>query len=408
MWKKIIYTLFLFFTFFTPPIAIGSIRLYLNWVLWPFALLYYFKHQSRSKLFYKTYSREIGIILYVIVFSLFRGLMDGEMPTFYDNCFAIMGLILVPFYLVEYGRKLFESLEEQIQYILYAGAIAIGITMVCISIPGFDDFIRNSVIKYRAGEVGAEVLYRGFGWGGQMTSHYSYVIGIIMTLGVMYSKRHWFYPVIPFALVACLVNARTGAVIALIGIASYFIFSGRRVASVVTLLVSILSFYLLGVIMPGLNISDSTSNWVNTFFLEMESMSTDGASGTTLGFLWKEMLILPKDIQWFLVGNGFSLFSYHMTDYGMFRSDIGFVNQLSFGGIIYVAPLYYLVFRIAHKFYQWKRKDLGVFLILSFLIINFKGSFLLSSPSFGLFVLLYYLISFRNKRQAILYKSQLL
>ena len=40
MWKKIIYTLFLFFTFFTPPIAIGSIRLYMNWVLWPFALLY--------------------------------------------------------------------------------------------------------------------------------------------------------------------------------------------------------------------------------------------------------------------------------------------------------------------------------------------------------------------------------
>lgn len=408
MWKKIIYTLFLFFTFFTPPIAIGSIRLYLNWVLWPFALLYCFKHQSRFKLFYKTYSREIGVILYVIVFSLFRGFMGGEMPTFYDNCFAIMGLIVVPFYLVEYGRKLFDSFEENVQYILYAGVIAIGVTLLCLSIPGIDDFIRNSVIKYRAGEVGAEVLYRGFGWGGQMTSHYSYVIGIIMTLGVMYSKKHWFYPVIPFALVACLVNARTGAAIALIGIAVYLIFSGRKVASVVTLVVGILSLNLLGIIMPGLNISDSTSNWANTFFLEMETMSTDGASDTTLGYIWKEMLILPKDFQWLMIGNGYSLFSYHYTDYGMLRSDIGFVNQLSFGGLVYVIPLYYLAFRIANKFYIWKRRDLGVFLILSFLIINFKGSFLLSSPSFGLFVLLYYLISFRNKRQVILYKSQLL
>ena len=317
-----------------------------------------------------------------------------------------MGLIVVPFYLVEYGHKLFDSLDEHIQYILFAGVIAIGITILCLSIPSIDNFIRNSVVKYRVGEVGAEVLYRGFGWGGQMTSHYSFVIGIIMTLGVMYSKKHWFYPVIPFALIACLVNARTGAAIALIGIATYFLFSGRRVASVVTLSIGVLSYNLLGVIMPELNVSVTTSNWANSFFGEMETLSTDGARGTTVGYIWKEMLILPKDFQWLIIGNGYSLFNYHITEYGMFRSDIGFVNQLSFGGLIYVIPLYYLVFRIAHKLYQWKRKDLGVFLILSFFIINFKGSFLLSSPSFELFVIMYYLMSFRKKRLAILYKKQ--
>lgn len=404
MFKKIVYILFLYCFLFSPPVAVGSIRFYFGWLLWPFAIYYVLNKSAVFNRFTKTFRVEFQIMLYLIVYAFVRVLFGGEFSTPIANILALMSLIAVPFFLVFYGKKQNFEINDYIRYILIAGTLASAISFLCLSNPTLDDLVRNRIIQYREGEVGYESLYRGFGFGSQLTSHYSFVLGMIVALGLFFKGHKWFFFAIPVTILACFVNARTGVIVGFAGIFVYFLFSGRAAASIVTFAIGILTWVYMESILTALGASDATLRWTGVFMSDMDTMAAGETQDTTFGYIWNEMLVAPKDLLWLLVGNGYSLFGGKMTEYGYFHSDIGFVNQLSFGGLFYVIPLYYLVYYVIRRFYRHKQKALSLFIFITFLITNFKGGFVFNTPAFALTLLIYYLVILNDK--GILIKSK--
>ena len=239
-----------------------------------------------------------------------------------------------------------------------------------------------------------------------MTSHFAFVIGILVALGVFYSKKvKWFMFIIPFAIVATIVNARTGAVVAVMGIAVQSFFSRKRFVTLFALLFLIPTILYLPILLEQLGAEDATLRWIGTFNDEIDNILTGDTNDSTLGYLLKEMIVLPKDFAGWIVGYGYSLYLIRLTDFGKAHSDIGFVNQIIFGGLVYAIPLWYLVYYVCRRFIRSKEFKLGVFIFLVFLIINFKGSFVLNTPSFGLVLIVYYLVVLQRKYDVTFIKN---
>ncbi len=398
MWfRKFLYILFLYFFLFSPPVAIGSIRLYLVWLIWPLALYSAIKNRNSFGRYIRTFRPIFLILVYLLIFSLLRELASGQLLTFRSHAFSIMLLIFVPFYLITYGEKFCADVNDYVKYILVAEVVAVGISMLCFIEPSVDNFVRFSVIEYREGELGYENFSRGFGFGASLTSLYSFVIAMIVALGLFFKGHGWFYWTIPFSFLVCLINARTGVFIIFVAILLYFLFSGRMVASLFTAVLGALTWIYIERILGLLGASEATIRWIMSFENQVDMMSSGDVGETTVGFLWNKMLILPKDMQWLLIGNGYSLFGGQMTEYGWLASDIGFVNQLSFGGLFYAIPMYYMVYKVCKVLFLHKQKLLSIFIMLAFLIINFKGKFLVDTNTFALSLLMYYLVVLYDK-----------
>ena len=399
--KKIIYIILLYIFLFSPPVGIGPYKINLGWLLWPISVGYVLSKPTEFGVFLGRFKVEFSVFIYLLAFAFLRAAAGGDISLFMtSNLFSLFTLFTVPFFLIEKGKSISTSLDDNISYILIACTIAVIITMLCLSIPAIDDIVRNKIIKYRDDELGSEWGFRNFGFGAHLTSHYSFVIGMIVAIGIFFRKR-WFYFVIPFAILACMVNARTGVIVAFSGILVYFFRSRSIWASLLVSILGILTWTYLGDMLIFFGANEDTLRWTGVFATEMDSIASGDVKETTFGFIWTKMFVMPKDAVWLLFGNGYSLFGGRVTEYGYLISDIGFVNHLCFGGLFYVIPLYYLVFRVCSRFRRYGFKLLSYFIIIAFFIINFKGQFVLNTTCFSLTLFLYYLVDYFDRRKRL-------
>ena len=400
IWAKILYVFLLYCTIFSPPLAIMGRHLYFVWIVWPVSLLYLINHRQHFHLFHKKFSNEFTLIYLIIFYSILRAALGGDLSIAFNNLMGLMSLIIVPFYFVGSGKKIgVVCVEGLTKYVLIATSLAFASSILALLIPSVDDYIRNVFIQYREGELGNELKYRGFGLGSNMTSFFSFCIGMVVVFSFIYGKKeYWFKWLIPFALIACVVNARTGVIVALVGILLYFVFSrntkGFIVASVVGILGYIYIFDILGLFLGG-----DTIEWVGVFLDQMEEMASGDTSEGGLDYFTQDMAISPDSVLGWIFGEGVSTFGGISIRGKYYFSDMGFVNQLFFGGIIYCSMLYILILMIFIKLIKMHQRPFAYFMLAAFLIINFKGSFLFATPGFTLVLLFYYAVSVLGSTQ---------
>ncbi len=400
IWQKSFFVILLYSTIFSPPLAIGGVHFYFGWLLWPISLWYLLNNRKEFSRFRKCFSTEILLIILIMAYSLFRGLLGGDLNLAINDLMGAMSLILIPFFYLGYGKKIgIDSVDDLTKYILIAVTLGVSSTILALLIPSVDDFIRNVFIQYREGELGNELKFRGFGLGSNMTSFYSFCIGMAVVFSFIYGKREkWFKWIILFALIACLVNARTGAIVAIIGIFIYFLFSKNYIGLIVASIVGVILYIYIYDIL-GFFLGEESMEWIGVFLDQMEAMVSGDTSEGGLDYFTQDMAISPHSIMGWIFGYGISPFGGATIEGKYYFSDMGFVIQLFYGGLIFCVLLYSLVLKICFRLWKIKQKSFSVFLLATFLIINFKGRFLFATPGFALALLLFYAVASLGSKQ---------
>lgn len=180
-----------------------------------------------------------------------------------------------------------------------------------------------------------------------------------------------------FLLTSILTNGRFGLIIALLGssvVGLYYVIKHKKYKIFFLFLVYSLLF-LLCITTVLYFLSPYTLRWIYFGFKEVISVFTGHAetTGGSIGVLINEMIHFPKGLD-LIFGAGHRVYGVALaTSHGLPQSDIGFVNDLYMGGLIYVSILYIGSFYVIINRLGINNRILAIAFILILLVANGKG-----------------------------------
>jgi hypothetical protein len=181
---------------------------------------------------------------------------------------------------------------------------------------------------------------------------------------------------LPVLLISIIFNARIGLVVILASILLNF---RKRVPQI--LIICFIFYLLIDIVSKNLSFFEDykqTINWFNSFFTEsFDFLSGRGNDDNTYYVLYSRVFNFPKDFFSILFGEGKIIFG---TIGG---SDVGYVNQIFNGGIIYLLLLIISLFFYFIKLLKSNSNSFfPYFFLLTMLLVNFKAASFFTSSSF--------------------------
>ena len=340
------------------------------------------------------YKNIVALFALLFLYVIFRSGLEGETSIISEHFLAIVSIfVTVPILLDNVRQNGYSSAQDVIKAILITSSIASIITLLCIISPDFGNYIKYEVIQVSQNTILFDLDYRGFGFGNQLTSTYGYIQGTCFALGLFYLKDNkWILFFLPLIFISALLNARTGALIAVVGFVIYLIssFSFRKGFAILTVS-TIVIFLSYSMIVKYLGLSQETIDWLHDFSDQMEAVADEGDLGAarTTYLLFDEMWILPETLQEWIIGKGYSI--YLGNENVSKTSDVGWIIQLNYGGLVYMALLLGAFWNLFKKILKKKNRQIFYLLIISFVILNSKCSIYPRVGLIPLFMLLFYL-----------------
>ena len=211
---------------------------------------------------------------------------------------------------------------------------------------------------------------------------------IALTLGAYRSPKY--YLLVPFFFISIVLNARIGLIALFVGpaVIMCFKFWKTPLRQVLNLLVFGVVLYL-GILFIQYKSEDGSSlgsvfDWLNTGVEEVTSLLIEKEARGNLEVL-KSMWILPSGMD-FLFGTGQNIFGREGDS-----SDIGYVINLYYGGLIFSLLLYLAYFILIMAFYKGGsvvEKNISICLLVYLAIANVKGNVFIPSELINGIVLL--------------------
>lgn len=360
-------------------------------------LLIYGKAYSKYLCAFKN---ELGLLLLPLVYVLMRTAMGGDVGVVGRHVLGIADAFLVPLALVVYAMKNGIATEKKImRIVLVLGAVASMISFACFLYPPLQSYIKYTVLNIQPDNYLYWVDFRGFGLSQKLTSDFAFIQGTIFVLGFFYLKDNkWFLYFLPFILFSVVFNARTGLLILLAGMIIYVV--NRRVGAASTFLgVSALAMlFFLPDIMQSLGVKSDTLDWVTRLFDDMDAVAASGdfTQSRTGEKLFGSMWVLPDNTAEWIIGKGYLLFR-HKTES---NSDNGWILQLNYGGLVYMAVLYPIIFLMFKRLRGIGQKSFAWYFLVIFIIINTKSAFLPNDEDFRLLMMIYmfFILNAKNNK----------
>ncbi|WP_036908880.1 hypothetical protein [Xylanibacter ruminicola] len=405
MWKYIVFILCLYFYFHDPYLGMGggvhSIRL-----LYLPAIYIVFKKYKEFSLYLKIFKAELFVLLLTLTYTLLRTAMGGEYGFFMIQIEAILDLFVLPFMFIIFANSIKISNEENfLKSLMIVGGVAAFITILCLTSPTINAFVRMTFLRFDDNSSISLALYRSFGISDSITSHYGYIQGTMVVFACYYSKYNkWILWLTPFYLLSGMVNARTGGVVAIVGVAIYLMSNKNIKSSILFIIVASIVFYNIESLFSMIGVSGETSQWLESFVDQIDTIISQRSleSGTTETLI-DTMWIMPQNMKDWIWGIGRSVFSGEAMGQ---NSDVGYVNQIMYGGLLYVIPLFSYIIVVSRKLAKNKYKSFGLFFFLAFLILNLKCRYLPNGGELRLLILFATFVIYtkyvENKRKQLL------
>ncbi|MHC1749576.1 MAG: hypothetical protein AB9856_14995 [Cellulosilyticaceae bacterium] len=299
----------------------------------------------------------------------------------------IMGIVLLinVLCLLNYLHNIGYKNEDCIKFLLNIVMAQSIIGVVMLISPN----VREIALKlYLTGTIREDLKwltsYRIYG----ITGDYTYITpifhGMIGTIAVIYAvwkdKKYCIY--IPFIIFIILVNGRTGIAIMLIGIAVAFscmLINKIRIVKIIKYII-LLSIVVSFSIISLKVISPTTYEWLNDGVQEIVKLFTTGEKEGNFKVLIDDMWFLPQGIG-MIFGEGYSVYAGAGKMFGSGSSDIGYINDLFMGGLVYVGILYgsYIKFLLSKTVSRSKtemskiNRSISLSFIVMLLVANYKG-----------------------------------
>lgn len=411
--SQILITMFTFIYIYTPLLILPFNILHIISVV---SIWLLFLNYSASALRVMA-STEIRVFLVLqlilaIYVTTLSALTSQDFLTLYFAVSTIIEVvpcaILISLFLL---RRNFNMLQFY-EFILNIGLIQVFFVIATFLFPSLRDWIIQSSGSSSLEEVYQLVnkfrifgLARGYTFA--MPLFQGMCIIIAMVLGSYVAKKY--YLLVPFYLISILLNARIAAISLII---SFLVIMSHKLKrnffkQIGSALLFVGVFYLLNLYIKE-KAEDSLNDiyiWLNFGIQEVTSfMQSKESSGNieTLQGMW----FIPPGMG-LLAGTGKNVFGIQNNS-----SDIGYVINLYYGGIIFSLILYFAYLFLLNEYRRRGNlieKNIGLSLIVYLAFANIKGNVFVPSEIInGLILLIIFSVSYRIKRRENEFNSMLL
>lgn len=385
-YMTIIFLIIAFYSFFLNPAFTFLGGLHTAMLLWPLSILIFHPLIIKGC---KNQKRIFISWLCVFLYVLLRTILGGDASFVFIWFALLVEIVVLSFVLVRISIIQSVDLED---VLLCVASLAGMISCLCLFNPDLNTYVKS--IQVSTVEHAEQFSFRGFGIGDGLSFTYGVSLGTICALGICNIKHHkWFIFFIPIVAFAVLLNARTGFIPIVLAFVTQIVNPKNIIRNILLSLIVVLSIIIIWNsffedLLPG-----STAGWMVKFFTELG----EGSKGETVSVLL-DYVVYPNCFEEWFMGKGINVF--YLT--GSYRTDIGYLIQLCYGGIFYCTLLYIMAVLIIIPAYKSMPKSLFWTLIISMLLENYKGDFIGRNSAFCCFaVIMVYYAQLNNQHKMI-------
>ncbi len=404
MKQKIAYIVFVFLLYlflFDPPFYMFRGALRFSNILLVIALLYHCTKIKNYLHFLRNLRRELQLFLFLSVFIIVRSAFEMELSHINRMLMAFLNIFMVVPFFLQFSKEFDFCTEEKIaRALMLTCTIASFISIACLTNPALYSYIKFSVIQVSENDYLYNNEYRGFGLASYLTSNYGFILGFIAGMGCFYIKENkWFLFCIPFVVIAGLINCRTSILITSSIIAILLFFERRTASSGLVVLFGVIFVLNFSYFLTFLNTSDRTLEWLTSFRQQIAIILSGEVSGTEADDLFGRMIIWPEFLEQWFVGRGYDIF---INKSGAEKSDVGWIRQLNYGGIMYLLLFYSVIMALLKRIHHSGHLSFLLVFIVTYCIANTKT---LCYPGDTLFVLLMFFYIMKVKKGYMIYNK---
>ncbi|MGA3231959.1 polysaccharide polymerase [Lactiplantibacillus pentosus] len=355
----------------------------------------------------------IGVALSMVYFA-FRALLADNDPRIIQNTAIIINVIALVLWL-EVLRKYFQmSAEQVLGWLLWLVVIQCFFALIMLVSSG----LRAAILaRTAAGIIENQFVYgeRLYGISSDYTFFtpiYHSIIGLMaIYLGMNVNKKYYWF--LPFCVFIIVLNGRTGLVTLVFGFA---LMLAKRMAASFQGFVqgSVLVATSIGFAILGLSflqaIQPDTYTWIVSGFEDTLALVFEGNKQGNYEQLTDSFLLFPTGVWSWLFGYGVRVYGGNASNIWFGTSDIGYINDLFMGGLVYMGILYSTI--IAHLITCHKKAEVkvrGSMLFLAFFIVliiaNYKGEVARSGVVLTSIIFMCYLFSTEPQNEERTWKS---
>ncbi|MGL4393570.1 MAG: hypothetical protein ACRCSK_09105 [Fusobacteriaceae bacterium] len=406
--KKVLFIVILF-SYIYMPRYIEKI----NHVMFVFSFIYILKENK----FIQKYYLKKNIIFFnwiaVIVIIFFNVIIffttNNNSEVLRGNMSSFIEIPIIAGAIVLYLKKKNKNMDHLVKDIIIVAILQGIISLLCVLIPEFKKLLFETFIVTPA-NLSLEQLklmktlysnrLNGLGLG--LTYSYPAAQGLIAFLCLMYSFRvnSKYYIFILLIFFSGIVNGRITIITFFIGVIFLIFFSIFKNKTKIILpqkkiifkiIISLIIVIFLFNLIPKNNI---TFRWINAGANQLIALLAGKKTGTFETLLGEDFKRLPKGFDFFF-GIGKTVMGGVVHNGKQIMSDIGFVNDLWYGGIFYIALLYaFFIMNFIAVFYtiqngKMEKKKILIIIFLVVIACHVKGTFYWVGPIWNLIVLLF-------------------
>ena len=381
--KYSIFFLFFIYIFLYAPVIRG-IPIPTPLFLLPITYIYLLKNKTSYNIFLKLFRSELILLLLLLIYVTILDLWYGKNVYFTHVFYYIFEVLPTSFIIVTVFCKHYDR-ESFYKLLINVGTIAATISVLSILITPFNQIV-TSLLK----EVIKTADYSGRSYGFASGLLFPYPIGQgfigVLCLEMLSKNKKYIFPFF-LILISIITNARIG-LLPIILYLSYSVlkFNLKTIAYLFLFVVTFIISNRLGIFAAYQTLID----WNLSMFYEISNsffgtnLGKYGNNYTYLNFIIDHFLIFPNDTLGWILGEHREVFLDPIKN-----SDMGYINDLIYGGLILVLFILLFFLRIYTRLMRIgdKESSLVAFLILgTYLLANFKGEFF--RPSSGIRVLI--------------------
>ena len=340
-----------------------------------FISLIYILISNKLSFIITNYKNEIIFTYFLITYAFISAVFgDGSaIVTPYQHLIWFLECFIIPCFLLFFFKDIFKKISWE-SVIIITGFIASVITLYLVLNPDLNIIIRNNIIiDTRDTVIRADAAgdYRGFTIAESSMFGYGVVQGIILVLCLYFIRKN-FLNIIPviFLFISIIFNARIGLAVLIIFIPLLIIYKRLKLSNLIILCVLLISGYY---VLSGMDFFEEykeTLEWGMNFYKDAESYLRGEEKISNYTLLVEYMLFFPKNLSGLIFGEGRNVYGLGIG----IGSDIGYVNQIFTGGLIYLSlMLAFLGYSFKRLYSHSTDKLIPVLFFLTIIAVNIKG-----------------------------------
>ena len=408
---KIIWSLFLFVMIFNPPI-IPRINLFLAFVS---TLIILLKYRYRIKRIMRqskinSWGFWIGVLfLYAFTIPLVISLLMNDIVNIENysaliNRYAVLFITVVPcaIHLICILEKKGYDYHFFIETVINAGLIESFLCILAFLFPTIKKAFVSIMAKNAASSLYENRWYitvRSYGFAGTLVDVFGFgiavIAGISFLYGIINKQRYIVYSII--ILLASLLNARTGVVIYIISvlISIFYIFSQRFVKMIFRIIIAIIVILILSAgVIYVVSKNSATMGWIQSL-TDSIKRAINERSIRSFGVLFSDNFWELPDGMRTIIGTAHSKYKAE----GYSHSDVGYINDIWFSGIIGCCILYGSLVKIALNVYKNCDNNIliklcMIHILICFFLFNIKAASYAYNPGMATILTIIFLFNY--------------